>query len=134
MSEARALSRAAPPRAPTQADWSDALLTSGSEALIGAVRNYLGPVKTPYDKRELVRRLEAFLRREETRASLLGLLDGLDARILARASRSGPSPSPSSRSSSSASSPSSSSACGFPTSSTGSCCSATPRAAAASSR
>ncbi|HRZ65473.1 MAG TPA: hypothetical protein P5133_11130, partial [Spirochaetia bacterium] len=94
MSEARALSRAAPPRAPTQADWSDALLTSGSEALIGAVRNYLGPVKTPYDKRELVRRLEAFLRREETRASLLGLLDGLDARILGTSLAVGPLPEP----------------------------------------
>ncbi|MDP3178102.1 MAG: hypothetical protein Q8M76_09380, partial [Spirochaetaceae bacterium] len=63
-------------------EWADALLTSGSESLLGAVRNYLGPVKTPYDKRELVRRLELFLRRLETQDAILALLDPLDARIL----------------------------------------------------
>jgi hypothetical protein len=67
---------------PTVTDWSDALLTSGTETLLGAVRNYIGPIKTPYDKRDLVRSLEAFLRRAETRDSLLALLDPLDARIL----------------------------------------------------
>lgn len=71
-----------PVPAPTARDWSDALLTSGSEALHGAVRNYIGPIKTPYDKRDLVARLEAFLRRSETRESLLALLDPLDIRIL----------------------------------------------------
>lgn len=68
--------------APSATDWADALLTSGTEALLGAVRNYLGPVKTPYDKRNLVRRLETFLRRPESRASMLALLDELDAKIL----------------------------------------------------
>jgi hypothetical protein len=67
---------------PTAADWSDALLMSGSEALLGAVRNYIGPVKTPYDKRDLVAKLEAFLRRAETKDSLLSLLDSLDMKIL----------------------------------------------------
>jgi hypothetical protein len=55
---------------------------SGSEALLGAVRNYIGPVKTPYDKRDLVAKLEAFLRRAETKDSLLSLLDSLDMKIL----------------------------------------------------
>ena len=67
---------------PTASDWSDALLTSGTEALLGAVRNYIGPIKTPYDKRDLVAGLEAFLRRAETKDSLLALLDPLDIRIL----------------------------------------------------
>lgn len=67
---------------PTAADWTDALLTTGTEALLGAVRNYIGPIKTPYDKRDLVSGLEAFLRRAETRDSLLSLLDPLDIRIL----------------------------------------------------
>jgi hypothetical protein len=67
---------------PTATDWSDALLTSGTEALLGAVRNYIGPIKTPYDKRDLVLRLEAFLRRAETRETILALLDSLDVRIL----------------------------------------------------
>jgi hypothetical protein len=77
---------------PTPADWSDALLTSGSEALLGAVRNYIGPVKTPYDKRALVLSLEAFLRRAETRDSLLALIDPLDARIIGSAILIGPAP------------------------------------------
>ncbi|MGA2547607.1 MAG: hypothetical protein ABSF43_13730 [Rectinemataceae bacterium] len=67
---------------PTVSDWTDALLTSGTEALLGAIRNYIGPVKTPYDKRDLVASLEAFLRRTETRDSLFALLDSLDIRIL----------------------------------------------------
>jgi hypothetical protein len=67
---------------PTVSDWTDALLTSGTEALLGAVRNYIGPIKTPYDKRDLVAGLEAFLRRTETRDSLFALLDPLDIRIL----------------------------------------------------
>jgi hypothetical protein len=67
---------------PTVVDWSDALLMSGSEALLGAIRNYIGPIKTPYDKRDLVAKLEAFIRRADTRDSLLALLDPLDMKIL----------------------------------------------------
>jgi hypothetical protein len=67
---------------PTATDWSNALLTSGTEALLGAVRNYIGPIKTPYDKRDLVGSLEAFLRRTDTRDSLFTLLDPLDIRII----------------------------------------------------
>jgi hypothetical protein len=67
---------------PSPADWSAALLTSSSETLLGAVRNYIGTVKTPYDKRDLVAKLEAFLRRQETRDSLFALLDPLDCKIL----------------------------------------------------
>ncbi len=77
---------------PTAADWSDALLTSGTEALLGAVRNYIGPIKTPYDKRDLVGYLEAFLRRAETKESLLSLLDSLDIRILGSSLLLGPVP------------------------------------------
>jgi hypothetical protein len=76
----------------TAAEWSDALLASSTESLLGAVRNYLGPVKTPYDKRVLVSKLEAFLKRPQTRAAVLSLLDELDARILGSALLAGPCP------------------------------------------
>jgi len=56
------------------------------------VRNYLGPIKTPYDKRDLASRLEAFIRREETRASIMSLVDELDARIIGSALLVGPCP------------------------------------------
>jgi hypothetical protein len=77
---------------PLHGDWSSALLTAGTESLLGSVRNYIGPVKTPYDKRDLARRLEAFLRRPETRRSIVSLLDGLDALVLGSSLLLGPAP------------------------------------------
>lgn len=65
-----------------EAIWSASLLSADSELLLGAARNYLGPVRTPYDKREIVGRLAAFLRRPEVREAIVGLLDELDARVL----------------------------------------------------
>ncbi len=73
------------PAVPLKVDeelWSSALLAADTELLLGAARNYLGPVKTPYDKREIVERLTAFLRRPDVRQAILSLLDALDARIL----------------------------------------------------
>lgn len=84
--------RQAPIPRPTAADWAGALLTAGTESLLGAVRNYLGPIKTPYDKRDLASRLESFIRREETRASIRALLDDLDAMIIGSALLVGPCP------------------------------------------
>ena len=75
---------------PGPADWSAALLTSSSEALLSAVRNYIGPVKTPFDKRDLIGKLEAFLRRPETRQSIFSLLDQLDCKILSSSLLVGP--------------------------------------------
>lgn len=80
------------PVVPGPADWAAALLTSSSEALLGAVRNYIGPVKTPFDKRDLVGKLEAFLRRPETRDSIFSLLDQLDCKILSTSLLVGPVP------------------------------------------
>ncbi|MDA8424774.1 MAG: helicase-associated domain-containing protein, partial [Treponema sp.] len=84
----------APPPAlpPGPETWRDALLTSGSEALLGAVRNYVGPVRTPFDKRDLAAKLEAFLRRSETQESLVALLDGPDVRLVGTALLLGPAP------------------------------------------
>jgi len=75
-----------------EALWEATLLSAESELLLGAARNYLGPVKTPYDKRDIVARLRAFLSRAETRRAVLELLDGLDARILASLFLLGPLP------------------------------------------
>jgi hypothetical protein len=75
-----------------EALWEATLLSADSELLLGAARNYLGPVKTPYDKRDIVARLRAFLARAETRRAILELLDGLDARILASLFLLGPMP------------------------------------------
>lgn len=62
--------------------WRAAMLREDSGRLIGLARNYLGGVKTPFDKRDLVRSLEAFLARPETGRNAAALLDGDDIRIL----------------------------------------------------
>lgn len=72
--------------------WASALLSVDTELLLGAARNYLGPVRTPYDKREIVGRLTAFLRKPEVREAIVSLLDRLDARVLASLFLLGPIP------------------------------------------
>ncbi len=76
---------------PAQA-WRDAMVAEDTEAFLAAVRNYLGPLPTPYNKHALVARLEAFLKRPETGEAQAALLDSLDARILGALAAAGPSP------------------------------------------
>lgn len=70
--------------------WRDALVAEDTEAFLSAVRNYLGPVPTPYNKHDLVARLEAFLKKPETGDAQAALLDSLDARILGALAAAGP--------------------------------------------
>ncbi len=63
--------------------WRDALLVDRDDVLIGAAKRWLGPVRTPFNKHELLERLEGFLRRPETLEAVVGLLDRSDRRILA---------------------------------------------------
>lgn len=46
------------------------------------VRIYLGEVKTPYNKQKLAEEIGAFLRKKETRDSIVKFLDGTDIKIL----------------------------------------------------
>lgn len=82
------------PPAVDEALWREALLSSDTESFLAAARNYLGPVKTPYDKREIVGRLASFFRKAEVRESVVSLLDELDARILGSLFLLGPAPEP----------------------------------------
>lgn len=67
---------------PTEEAWTAALIAAPGEGLIAVAKHYLGPLKTPYDKRELVAKLASFLRQGETGESILALLDPLDAKLL----------------------------------------------------
>ncbi|MBU0927360.1 MAG: hypothetical protein KKA67_06400 [Spirochaetes bacterium] len=69
--------------------WRDALIVDRDDALIGAAKRWLGPVKTPFNKHELVAQIESFLRRRETSDAMVALLDRTDRRILALALYSG---------------------------------------------
>lgn len=58
------------------------LLTLDDESFFAVVRNYLGPIRTPFNKPDLVARLIEFLRRTETRERIVALLSTRDLRIL----------------------------------------------------
>ncbi len=64
------------------ADFKSALLTLGDEAFFELVRNYLGPIRTPFNKHDLIDRLESFLRRPEIQRRIVGLIDEEDAQLL----------------------------------------------------
>ncbi|TVR73860.1 MAG: hypothetical protein EA427_01770 [Spirochaetaceae bacterium] len=58
------------------------LLGLEDESFFALIRNYLGPVKTPYNKHELIANLVEFLSRDETRRRILELLDEEDRLVL----------------------------------------------------
>ncbi len=70
--------------------WRDALIIDRDNTLIETARRWIGEVKTPFNKHELVARLESFLRRQSTTDAMIGLLDRLDRRVVALALYSGP--------------------------------------------
>lgn len=63
--------------------WRDGLLVDREDTLIGAAKRWLGPVKTPFNKHELIARLEAFLRKAATAEAIIGLMDRVDRRLVA---------------------------------------------------
>jgi hypothetical protein len=62
--------------------WKSAFLTLQDTAFFDIVRNYLGEIKTPYNKHVLLGNLETFLRSHETRRRMISLLDRRDSRLL----------------------------------------------------
>ena len=54
----------------------------GDDAFFEIIRNYLGPVRTPFNKHELIRRLERFLREREVQERIVELIDDDDAELL----------------------------------------------------
>ena len=58
--------------------WRDSLIADREDLLIGAARRWLGPVKTPFNKHEILERLESYLRKPATVAAVIDLLDARD--------------------------------------------------------
>ncbi len=65
--------------------WRKALMAMPSEAFLDLMRAYLGGVRTPYRKDELIERLEASLRRGDAADRILSLVDESDAAALSAA-------------------------------------------------
>lgn len=63
-------------------DWRSALLKLPDSVFFDIMRNYLGELKTPFNKHSLIDELSSFLRGSETRERLLRHIDDNDARVL----------------------------------------------------
>jgi hypothetical protein len=62
--------------------WRSFLLTLDDDVFFNVIRNYLGPVQTPYNKHQLLERLIQYLQREEIRKSIIARVSGEDLELL----------------------------------------------------
>ena len=62
--------------------WREYFLRLDDKQFLTLMRLYLGEIKTPYNKQNLIESLEAFLRREETKKNILALLSDADTQVL----------------------------------------------------
>ncbi len=62
--------------------WKKRMLTLPDADFFEIMRNYLGELKTPFNKHSLIEELIVFLRRPSTRERILDRIDSLDAEIL----------------------------------------------------
>ena len=70
--------------------WRSAMLQLPDRTFFDILRNYLGPVKTPYHKPELIDKLEAFLRRPDIQDAAVDLCSPSQANIIATLAFLGP--------------------------------------------
>jgi hypothetical protein len=63
--------------------FSEFLLSLDDEEFFAVMRNYLGPLSTPFNKHDLIRRLQRFLTRVETVRRIRAYIDSWDREILA---------------------------------------------------
>ncbi|MDR2898134.1 MAG: helicase-associated domain-containing protein [Spirochaetaceae bacterium] len=62
--------------------WREALTKLSDHHFFELMRMYLGEIKTPFNKQKLIEELGAFLRKQENRKALIGLLDEMDLLVL----------------------------------------------------
>jgi hypothetical protein len=62
--------------------WREALLKLPDASFFELLRNYLGEIKTPFNKHDLLRQLTAFLNRRDTRDAVFAMIDREDAVLL----------------------------------------------------
>ena len=63
-------------------EWKSAFLSQPDETFFYIIKNYLGPVSTPYNKHTLLNELVAYFSRPRITERVLTLLDDTDKRIL----------------------------------------------------
>ena len=63
--------------------WQASLAMLPDSRFFDILRAYLGKIKTPYNKQNLIEQLSSFFCREQNRKNLLTLLDDFDEKIIA---------------------------------------------------
>jgi hypothetical protein len=63
--------------------WRDALIADSGDLLINACKRWVGPIKTPFNKHDLMASLEAYLRKPATRNLIVELMDWEDRLVAA---------------------------------------------------
>jgi hypothetical protein len=67
----------------SQDQWKSAMMTLPDDVFFDLLRSVFGPIKTPFNKQNLLTELAAFLTREDIRRNLAAYIDGADAQIIA---------------------------------------------------
>ncbi len=62
--------------------WKRALLTLPGDRFLVLCRNYLGEIRTPFSKQDLIRQLAAFLSGRSVQERIVGLVDDREAQLL----------------------------------------------------
>lgn len=62
--------------------WRASLVRLPDEIFFALIRNYVGEVKTPFNKHDLIARLESFLRSPRVHDRIVSLIDSADAEVL----------------------------------------------------
>ncbi|MFH2115046.1 MAG: hypothetical protein ABIJ86_11130 [Spirochaetota bacterium] len=63
--------------------WRDALIADSGDLLINAYKRWVGPIKTPFNKHDLMASLEAYLRKPVTQDLIVELMDREDRLVAA---------------------------------------------------
>ena len=62
--------------------WKKIIISLPEHIFFDLIRNYLGDVKTPFNKHDLIEKLAGFLRREKNIEKIISLIDKQDASVL----------------------------------------------------
>lgn len=71
------------PKAQRIIDWRESFTRMSDQQFFDIIRMYLGEIKTPYNKQNLLEDLSSFLRKEENRNAIVRLLCNIDLKLLA---------------------------------------------------
>ena len=63
-------------------DWKRLILTTPDDTFFDLMRNYLGDIKTPFNKHLLIEKLSVLLRKKETLQQIIAMIDRADAELI----------------------------------------------------